>query len=128
MKMIGLFLLVLLAGQVFASCEGPELNNIQFTESEYKMYKAVQEQESLLQSTGTLMNWSPLLLLAGGNWSDVTFSIATGSWSELQTANKGLLRLRLMIAQQVMGFMVTENPKNRRFWKALVDYYFCIAK
>ena len=128
MKTIGLFLMLLLAGQVFANCEGPELENIQFTNSEYRMLEQIQEQESLLDSAATLINWSPLLVLAGGNWVDVSFSIATTDWAELQTTNMHLLKWRLKIVQDVQIFMVQENPQNRQFWRALVDYYFCIAR
>lgn len=128
MKTTCLFLMLLLAGQVFAKCEGPEFENIQFTESEYQMYQEIQEQESLLNSIATLVNWSPLLVLAGGKWPDVAFSITTTSWDELATANKNLLRLRIKIAGEVMVFMEMKNPKNRQFWQALVDYYICIAQ
>jgi hypothetical protein len=64
MKTISLFLMLLLAGQVFANCEGPELENIQFTNSEYRMLEKIQQNESLLDSAATLMTWSPLLVLA----------------------------------------------------------------
>ncbi len=64
-------------GQVFAACEGPTLENIQFTEKEYKMLKQVQEEEAILSNPGTLMSWAPLLTLAGGNFRLVNVYFST---------------------------------------------------
>ncbi len=115
-------------GQAFASCEGPTLENIQFTEKEHKMLKQVQEEEAILSNLGTLMSWAPLITLAGGNLADISVTVLSTSWSELQTANKSLLRLRLKTAENVIFFIMQEKPKNKRFWRALVDYYECSAR
>ncbi|MDM8564863.1 hypothetical protein QUF74_04345 [Candidatus Halobeggiatoa sp. HSG11] len=124
---IRVILVLCLAGQAFAACEGPTLEDIQFTEKEYKMLKQVQEEEAILGNLGTLMSWSPLITLAGGSLTDTIISISTTDWDKLQNANKSLLKLRLRTAENVLLFIFQENPKNRQFWQALADYYQCVA-
>ncbi|MBE9562187.1 MAG: hypothetical protein IMF12_04915, partial [Proteobacteria bacterium] len=115
-------------GQAFAaSCEGPTLKDIQFTAKEHAMLKQVQEEEAILSNLGTLMSWAPLISLSGGNLTDVNVTILGTSWGELQTANKSLLRLRLKTAENIQFFIMQKKPKNRQFWRALVDYYVCSA-
>ncbi|MDM8568919.1 hypothetical protein QUF50_05300 [Thiotrichales bacterium HSG1] len=46
--MLKVILALCLVGQAFAVCEGPTLEDIQFTEKEYKMLQQVQEEEAIL--------------------------------------------------------------------------------
>jgi len=109
-------------------CRGPSLENIKLTQQEREFMDYLAEQEELIADAAILLEFAPILSTAGGRWWDVAFSVSTTDWESHANAVAGLQKIHTTkTAGEIRAFIVTKNPKNRKFFNALLEHYRCLG-